>query len=251
MSFAGKVALVTGAGSGIGRETALGFARDGARVACADLNEDALDETIGFIRQSGGEGIAITADLSTHGACEMVVAKTIESLGGLHHAFNNAGISGSFGERLWDIEAIQRTIAINLEAVMWGMKHQIAHMVANGGGTIVNTASIAGISGHVGTLDYTAAKHGVVGFTKAAAMMYGAQGVRINAVCPGLIETSMTLEGRSERPGAEAAMKRLSPITGQMGEPADIAEAVLWLSSPKSKFVYGVALPVDGGFSIN
>lgn len=247
--FGGKIALVTGAGSGIGRETALFFAREGARVACADINPDALDETLGFIRQKGGDGIAIPADLSTPEACEMVIAKTVEGLGGLHHAFNNAGVAGSFVDRLWDADGIHRTLSINLEAVIWGMKHQIAHMVANGGGTIVNTASIAGISGNVGTLDYTAAKHGMVGFSKAAAMMYGPQGVRINVVCPGLITTGMTkIEGR---PVTDAGLRKLSPVTGQMGEPADIAEAVLWLSSPKSKFVYGIALPVDGGFSIN
>jgi NAD(P)-dependent dehydrogenase (short-subunit alcohol dehydrogenase family) len=148
------------------------------------------------------------------------------------------------------VPGVQRTIAINLEGVIWGMKHQIAHMAEQGGGTIVNTASIAGISGAVGTLDYTAAKHGVVGITKAAAMRYGRVGVRINCVCPGVIESAMTEKGIMERPDAESLISRLSPILARMGEPADIAEAVIWLSCAKSKFVYGVALPVDGGFSI-
>ncbi len=250
MSFEGKTALVTGAGSGIGRETALLFARQGARVACVDINGESAAETVHFMRQSGGDGVAIKADLSNPEGCERMVAQTIEQLGAVHHAFNNAGVSGDHGGDPWDLPGIQRTIAINLEGVIWGMKHQIAHMLEQGGGTIVNTASIAGISGGVGTLDYTASKFGVVGVTKAAAAMYGAQGIRINCVCPGLIKTGMTDKGVFATDMAEHIVKRLSPILGKMGEPADIAEAVIWLSSPKSKFVHGVALPVDGGFSI-
>lgn len=249
MSFNGKIALMTGAGSGIGRETALLFAQEGSRVACVDINEDKAAETVHFIRQASGDGVAIRADLSNPEGCERMVAQTIEQLGGLHHAFNNAGVPGE-SEDQWNVPGVQRTLAINLEGVIWGMKHQIAHMAEHGGGTIVNTASIAGISGAVGTLDYTAAKHGVVGITKAAAMMYGRVGVRINCVCPGVIESAMTEKGIMERPDSEALISRLSPILARMGEPADIAEAVIWLSSAKSKFVYGVALPVDGGFSI-
>jgi NAD(P)-dependent dehydrogenase (short-subunit alcohol dehydrogenase family) len=248
--FEGKTVFVSGAASGIGRATALLFAQHGARVAAVDIVTDAAEQTVDQIRAAGGHATALTCDVRNHDAVAEAVARTIAWGGGLHHAFNNAGV---MGEHLspWDEAAVTNTIQVNLMGVIWAMKHQVAHMADNGGGTIVNTASIAGISGAVGTLDYTAAKHGVVGVSQAAALRYGHQGVRINVVCPGLIETAMTEAGIGTVPGADAAIKRLSPITSAMGEPNDIAEAVLWLSSARSKFVYGVALPVHGGFAIN
>jgi NAD(P)-dependent dehydrogenase (short-subunit alcohol dehydrogenase family) len=190
----------------------------------------------------------LTFDVSDPASCRDAVAKTVSALGGLHHAFNNAGVAGSF-QNAWDEEGIVNTININLLGVIWCTKFEVAHMVENGGGTIVNTASIAGISGSVGAIDYTAAKHGVVGFTKSVALKYGPT-IRVNAVCPGLIETPMSMGSMAHRAGFEDRVRRLSPITGSMGEPGDIAEAVVWLSSPLSKFVFGVAMPVDGGFMI-
>lgn len=246
--FDGAVALVTGAGGGIGRATARLFAENGARVVCTDISADICEETADLIRQDGGEVHAIVADLLDEDAPRALVAETVTHFGGLHHAFNNAGIVGTHDDPWGD--RFRRVLATNLEAVVWCMKHEIAHMVAHGGGTIVNTSSIAGLSGAVGSIDYAVAKHGVIGLTKTSALKYGDQGVRINAVCPGVIHTPMSGDGPSDPEVRRAAFGRLSPITKDLGEAIDIAEAVIWLSSRKSRFVYGVALPVDGGFMI-
>jgi NAD(P)-dependent dehydrogenase (short-subunit alcohol dehydrogenase family) len=247
--FDGRVALVTGAGGGIGRATAALFAESGARVVCTDIAADALHHTVEDVLSAGGEAIAIVADLLDASESRRLVEETLAAYGRLDHAFNNAGVSGSFRDP-WDEAGFRHTLAINLEAVIWGMKHQIAHMVAHGGGTIVNTASIAGLSGSVGSMDYAAAKHGVVGLSKTAAYRYGKDGVRINIVCPGIIDTPMLHNIDRDPTERDAALARLSPITKGPGEPRDIAEAVIWLSSAKSRFVHGVALPVDGGFMI-
>jgi NAD(P)-dependent dehydrogenase (short-subunit alcohol dehydrogenase family) len=247
--FEGRVALVTGAASGIGRATALMFAQRGARVVCADIMRQGCEETVRLVEERGGTAKAVIADLSTVEGAEATVVQSIAAFGRLDHAFNNAGVTGAHGDP-FDVIQVKRTLAINLEAVFWCMKHEIAHMVENVGGTIVNTSSIAGLSGQVGTLDYTAAKHGVVGLSGAAARRYGPQGVRVNVVCPGIIETPMTSEIETEPAARKAIFARLSPITAKTGEPDDVAEAVLFLSSDRAKFIHGVALPVDGGFSI-
>lgn len=247
--FDGAVALVTGAGGGIGRATALLFAQNGARVVCTDIDTQTCEETARLVREDGGETHVIVQDLTQQGAAQAIVASAVAHFGRLDHAFNNAGVVGSHGD-LWDEGKFRQTLAVDLEAVIWCMKHEVAHMLVHGGGTIVNTSSIAGLSGSVGSIDYAAAKHGVVGLTKTAAWHHGPQGVRINAVCPGIILTNMTGQGPDDDGTRAAAIARLSPITRGPAEAIDVAEAVIWLSSNKSRFIHGVALPVDGGFMI-
>lgn len=247
--FADRVAFVSGAASGIGRATAMLFARRGAKVACIDLASGDCEASVQAIRDSGGKAAAIIADLGDPRAAERAVGETIAAFGRIDHAFNNAGITGSHVDP-FDLERVEKTIRVDLMGVIYCMKHQVAAMLEQGGGTIVNTASIAGISGAVGALDYTAAKHGVVGLSGAAARKYGARGIRVNSVCPGVIRTGMTGEVEDDARQLKQIFARLSPITGELGEPDDIAEAVLFLSSDRAKFIQGVALPVDGGFSI-
>ncbi len=247
--FAGHVAFVSGAASGIGRATALLFAERGAKVACIDIATKLCKQTTDAIHEAGGEAIAITADLGDAAEAARAVADAIGAYGRIDHAFNNAGITGSH-EDPFDLERVERTVGVDLMGVIYCMKHQVAAMLDQCGGTIVNTASIAGISGSVGALDYTAAKHGVVGLSGAAARKYGARGIRVNTVCPGVIRTGMTGEVEDDTGQLKEIFSRLSPITGKLGDPVDIAEAVLFLSSERAKFIHGVALPVDGGFSI-
>lgn len=242
--FEGRVALVTGAASGMGRETAALFAAQGAKVVCADLNQEACDETVEEIRSAGGEARSFILDVSDHDACGEMVRFAVREFGGLHHAFNNAGIRGQV-EDIWNETNIRRVLAVNLESVFWCMKHEIAHMVENGGGTIVNTSSTAGVSGAVGAMDYTAAKHGVIGLTKTAALEYASASIRVNAVCPGFIRTAMTASTLETRGDAIAFM---TPM-GRVGEASEIAEMVVFLCSDRAGFITGSAYQVDGGWT--
>ena len=247
----GKKALVPGGGSGIGRAASLAYAREGARVVVADVNVEGGEETVLLIKEAGGDAILVHADVSKPEDTQAMVAQAVEAFGSLDCAFNNAGISGGRERRLtadyleedWD-----RVISINLKGVWLCMKAEIPQMVKQGGGAIVNTASIMGLISTSGSSAYTAAKHGVVGLTKAAALEYATQGVRVNAVCPGYIHTPMVQPRLDAIVGYEDQLKARHPL-GRLGESEEIAAAVVWLSSDAASFVTGHNMPVDGGYT--
>jgi NAD(P)-dependent dehydrogenase (short-subunit alcohol dehydrogenase family) len=246
----GKSALITGGGGGIGRATALAFAREGARVAVADAAEAAAQETVALINRAGGQAMTLTGDVTDAGAVAASVKSVVAAYGRLDCAFNNAGIAGfhvdAGGRKTaeWSEAAFDRMIAVNLKGVWLCMKYELEQMVAQGGGAIVNTASIAGLIGLPTSSGYVAAKHGVVGLTKTAALEYADDKVRVNAVCPGYIETPMT-EDTMRRRGQELMAK--VPFH-RMGKPEEIAEMVVWLCSDRASFVSGAAYNVDGGY---
>lgn len=246
----GRTALVTGGGSGIGRSASLAYAREGARVVVADVNVKGGEETVLQIKEAGGEAILVHADVSKPADTEAMVAQAVEAFGRLDCAYNNAGISGGrdrhftadYLEEDWD-----RVISINLKGVWLCMKAEIPQMLKQGGGAIVNTASVAGLVGIPGTIAYIAAKHGVAGMTKATALEYAKSGIRVNAVCPGYIRTPMVQSIFDVREGFEDQVASRHPV-GRLGEPSEIAEAVLWLSSDAASFVTGHNMVIDGGY---
>jgi NAD(P)-dependent dehydrogenase (short-subunit alcohol dehydrogenase family) len=248
--FGGKVALVTGAASGIGWATALMFARNGARVAVADIDLPGATRTAESIAAAGGEAVAVEVDVADPGSVRAMVGRTVERFGGLDIAHNNAGVVGA-GASIADMpdETWQRGIGVMLSGVFYCMKHEIPEMLRRGGGAIVNTSSGAGLIGFPGMADYVAAKHGVIGLTKSAALEYIGQGIRINAVCPGTARSRMVADWMQGDEAAEKGIAALHPI-GRIAEPEEIAEAVLWLASDSASFVLGVAMPVDGGYTI-
>lgn len=245
----GKVALVTGAASGIGRATALTFAREGAKLVIADMNVDGGQQTVHMIAENGGEATFLQVDVSNATEVQAMISKAVETYGRLDCAHNNAGIS-SGGQRAFTAdypeERWHQVIAINLTGVWLCMKYEIPQMVQQGGGTIVNTASVAGLVGLPYASAYVASKHGVVGLTRTAALEYAKQGIRVNCVCPGYIETPMTEQGRND-PERMAHMLASEPI-GRIGKPEEIAEAVVWLCSDAASFVTGHTMTVDGGY---
>jgi NAD(P)-dependent dehydrogenase (short-subunit alcohol dehydrogenase family) len=249
---AGKVALVTGGASGIGRATALTFAREGAKLVIADVHEEGGRQTVHMITENGREALFVHTDVTQATAVEALISKTVETYGRLDCAHNNAGISGAgIGGDMraltaeYPVERWHQVIAVNLTGVWLCMKYEIPHMLQRGGGAIVNTASVAGLIGSVGLSAYVASKHGVVGLTKTAALEYAKQGIRVNCVCPGFIHTPMTDAGVRD-PELLAQIVAREPI-GRVGSPEEVAEAVLWLCSDAASFVTGHALTVDGG----
>jgi NAD(P)-dependent dehydrogenase (short-subunit alcohol dehydrogenase family) len=250
--FLGKVVLVTGGSSGMGRAAALGFARRGARVVvAADKNVEGGNETVRLINEDGGEATFFKADISKAADVEALVNKSVELYGRLDYANNNAGISGSWQtvsectEEDWD-----RVISINLKGAWLCMKYEILWMCKHGGGAIVNTASVAGLKATPVNVDYVASKHGVIGLTKSAALAYAKDGIRVNAVCPGIISTPMTDNTVGRDPEAlDAIIKQAVPLA-RLGASEDIAEAVVWLCSDAASFVTGLIMPVDGGMLV-
>lgn len=248
-SYAGKVVLVTGAAGGIGRAAALGFGRAGARVVVSDIGVQGGEETAALIVQAGGEALFVKADVARDAEVEALVAKTVGTYGRLDCAFNNAGIEeeskplGECEEALFD-----RIMAINVKGAWLCMKHEIRQMLKQGKGSIVNTASVAGLVGAPLQGAYAASKHAVVGMTKTAAAEYGKAGIRINSVCPGVIRTAMLERALEREPRREKGIVRAHPI-GRIGEAEEIAAAVLWLCSDAASFVTGHQLAVDGGLT--
>jgi NAD(P)-dependent dehydrogenase (short-subunit alcohol dehydrogenase family) len=246
----GKSALITGGGGGIGRATALAFAREGARLAVADFNEQAAQETVAQVNAAGGQAMTLTGDVTDSAAVKAMVASAVAAYGRLDCAFNNAGIAGfqvdASGKRTheWADESFDRMIGVNLKGVWLCMKHELPQMIAQGGGVIVNTGSIAGLVGLRTSSAYVAAKHGVLGLTKTAALEYAGDNIRVNAVCPGYIETNMTVDTMRRR-GTEIMA---STPFGRMGKPEEIAEMVVWLSSDRASYVTGACYNVDGGY---
>jgi len=245
----GKVALITGAGSGIGRATAKIFAREGAKIVLADVVEEGGQQTLAMIGDTGGDAIFIRTDVSRESDVNAAVAKAVEKYGRLDCAFNNAGIEGQGGvTHECTVENWNRVIAIDLTGVWLCMKAEIAQMMKQGkGGAIVNTSSGAGLAGVKGMPAYVAAKHGVAGLTKSAAIEYGRHGIRVNAVCPGPIKTPMMERLLGERPNAEERFARGGPLK-RLGDPQEIGEAVAFLCSDHASYVTGLPMPVDGGF---
>ena len=248
-AFKGKVALVTGAGSGIGQAAAVEFASRGARVVVSDISSEGVARTAGSILERGGDALPLVADVSVRGDVDRLVGEAVSSFGGLDFAFNNAGIEGdsadtsSCTEENWD-----RVIDVNLKGVWLCMRAQIPVMRTRGQGVIVNNASVAGLVGFRDLPAYCASKGGVVELSRAAALECAPSGIRVNSVCPGVIRTPMVERVIAGDPETAAAIAAMEPV-GRMGTPEEIASAVLWLCSPGAGFVTGHALVVDGGLT--
>jgi NAD(P)-dependent dehydrogenase (short-subunit alcohol dehydrogenase family) len=249
--FQNKICLVTGAGSGIGKATAIAFAQEGAKVVVSDVNEKSGQEVLILLESMGYEAIFVQCDISKREAVENLVTKTVETYGRLDCAVNSAGIAGtlSLPTHEYPEAAWLQQININLTGTWYCVKYQIAQMLKQGGGTIVNIASAAGLIGQPENVPYAASKHGVVGITKTAAIEYATKNIRINCLCPTAIETPMIMEGRrklAHNPEAKQQAINFQRMK-RMGQPSEVADVALWLSSEQSSFITGHAMPVDGG----
>ena len=248
--FKNKICLVTGAASGIGRATAMAFADEGAKVVVSDISNK-IEEVAAAIIQRGGQAIALTCDISDWGAVEQLVKTTVEHFGKLDCAVNSAGIAGmvSFSIHDYPLESWHQQIAVNLTGAWYFLKATTKQLLQTGGGSIVLVASAAGLRGQPENSPYAAAKHGVVGLTKTAALEYATKNIRVNCICPTAIETPMIMHGRrklAENPEALEAAKNYQAMK-RMGQPEEVAAVNLWLCSDESSFITGRAMPVDGG----
>ena len=247
--FQDTVAVVTGASSGIGRETALAFARGGARVVVSDVDADGGAETVRQLTEAGGEAVFAACDVSDPGAVAGLVDGAVERWGRLDVMVNNAGVGGvraptaQYPDDDWT-----RTMAVNAGGVFYGTKHALRHMVPAGRGSVVNVASVAGIAGFAGSVAYCASKHAVVGVTRAAALEVARKGVTVNAVCPAFTETAMVEDLRQHDADLGGKLAQAMPV-GRLGTVAEIAAAILYLCGPDARFVTGIALPLDGGLT--
>jgi NAD(P)-dependent dehydrogenase (short-subunit alcohol dehydrogenase family) len=247
--FEGKVALVTGAGSGIGRASALAFARSGARVIVSDISAAGAQETVRMIESAEGEARFVGADVSDERHVSALIDRTLEAFGRLDFAHNNAGI-GAPPTPLHEVEqqSFEKVVSVNLTGVWLCLKHEARVMLRQGNGAIVNTASLAGLIGFPMNVAYSASKHAVIGITRTAALEYAQNGIRVNAVCPAFIQTPM-VEGFVAVSGPRMSLERLARMQpmGRIGTPEEVAEAVVWLCSDAASFITGIALPIDGG----
>jgi len=243
----GKVVIITGAASGIGRATAQIFAREGARVIIADVNEKGGEETLGMINKLGHQGMFVKTDMTVETDVKVLIDRAINAHGRLDAAFNNAGIEGfQASSAEMPTNEFDKIINVNLKGVYLCMKYEIQAMLKTGGGAIVNTASVAGLVGFPGLGAYVASKHGVIGLTKTAALEYAKAGIRVNCVCPGVIDTPMVQRLGGSDPALLAAITASEPV-GRLGKPSEIGEAAVWLCSDRASFVTGHSMAVDGG----
>lgn len=246
--FEDKVALVTGGGSGIGRATALAFAASGATVVVADVDDRGGADTVAKIQAASGRAVYVRCDVSQSNDVDAAVARAVTEFGRLDFAHNNAGINSLAADE-WTDANWQRSLSINLTGVMCCMRAESAVMLKQGKGAIVNTASINGITGNAHQPAYTATKHGVVGLTRHGALRWARNGIRVNAVCPGVIETPMT-DAIAARPEIRKVMEEMTPM-GRIGQPREVAAGVLWLCSDEASFVTGQMLIIDGGATVD
>lgn len=250
MSFDNKVVLITGGSAGIGRAAALAFAQTGASVVLGDVNDEGGKETVQLIEEADGTALYQHCDVRKASDIEALVKHAVDTFGGLHIALNNAGVANKFFTNVADIdeENYDFVMDINVKGVWLSMKYEIPAMIARGGGSIINLASAAGLVGSRGGAIYSASKHAVIGLTKSAALEYNRQNIRVNAVCPSFVETSMVSSVFSSAPQIGEKLVRANPMK-RLGQPEEVASAILWLASDGASFVNGIALPTDGGLT--